>query len=310
MSYGKESSFESMWESATDLGNSNRSEALAALSEALWERAKHEESIQVGYEVLADLNSNFADTEVVRHTFDLACKLTNAERYKESSELIDSTLNRPGFCFDSIGLGFLYWHQEENLQYVGTLPERIATVEKAVECFKEANDELKGKIHSVLGLLLAQCDLFERAISEFIQAIDLLESEGEPKLVGEAKLALAEALLNSGHFQMAQKYAEDCRSIFDFLGENLLSQKTICLQARIASAQGRDEEAEELFDQAAQQRSDKDEKGVAAIAYFYKAKHWKKIGNSLGASILFQEMVPILRSLGENEFANQAEIEN
>ena len=298
-----------LWSKITDLNDFDRTDALAELANSLWFSNRKPEAIQVSFELLETLDSEFADSHRINCTVKVASWLTELGREEESISLISSTLELPSFSSDSVGLGFLYWRQAENFEKTGSSSEQLECLNKAIQCFIDEDPEIVGTLHGEKGSVYAAANSIDLAITEFQSAIPLLESEGCSEMVCKAKQELAALLLEKDLVEDAKSQATDALALAVFLMKPELSQWSNLLLARVSSASGEEQAAETYFTEAIALMGTKELQTNAAIASFYQAVHWKSLGQTDRSQIRFRELIPVLKSFGESRLASRAQTE-
>ena len=296
-----------LWSKITDLNDFDRSDSLAELANSLWFSNRKSEAIQVSFELLETLDSEFADTHRINCTVKIASWLTELGREEESISLISSTLKLPSFSSDSVGLGFLYWRQAENFEKTGNTREQVDCLNKAIQCFIDEDPEIVGTLHGELGSVYAEANSVDLAISEFQSAIPLLESEGCSEMVCKAKQELTSLLIEKGLVDEAKTEATDALALAAFLMKPELTQCSNLLLARVSSACGEEQSAEAYFIEAIAPTGTKELQTNAAVASFYQAMHWKSCGQSERSQARLEELVPVLKSFGKNRLAALAQ---
>lgn len=296
-----------LWESATDLKNPGRADALSELFDELWDQEKRGEAIQVGY-VLIDVSSeNCTPDEYLGHTIRVAQCLNLVSLEAESIDLINSCLEALDFIDDESKLGELYFLQGVNYKDVSMFELAVENFSLAVRYYEAFDTEAN---QAFANYWKAHCQKklgsFEEAKSCFARSIELFEIAKRLPEVAVAKKEMAMILDSQGYSKLALGYFKESRSIYTFLNNLADAQECTFEMGRCHWDLGNTDEAQHLFGEAQALKQTTFMQVTAAKAEFHLAISLIDCGEfELGAEMM-REIFPVLIALGQEDLANQA----
>lgn len=299
---------DNLWFEAADVDNPDRLWAMRNLMEYLWESGDTGESIQVGL-AMVDLAMQKPDTESML----MGCRLVGQklfenERPAEALELIARVLSASAHEFAFQDLTFIYLIEANCHSALGNLDESMVSCENALTYVEGSELNLSaGIVYAQMAELHIKRAQFQQAKQRLAQAIEAFEARNWPEPVAQAKLSMAELLLDEGAGTMGLKYAKEARALWQFLGNEFDVQRTDLLLGRVYEAMGDWQNALRHYKQASATKDSTITRIVAAEAFYRAALVTRDHKDVDAGNKLLADAVPILRAMTLTEFADAAE---
>ena len=139
---------------------------------------------------------------------------------------------------------------------------------------------------------------YDRAIETLLQAVPLVERQGDRRLMNILNCNLGCALCHTGRFDKAAELAAEVRACAAEMGDHLLALRGLWLQGRVAAGLGQREEALSLLAQARREFALREMDYDVALALLEEAALLLDQGRTQEVKALASELACVFRSKG------------
>lgn len=288
-----------LWNEAIAAKSTNNTEALDALSKALWDEGNFDESIAVNQEIRDIFRSTGSLEEWADATWVTANKCFCNDDFLEALCVIDEVIEQVIASNDSHNAAFLSHLKGKTLIQLGREFEAIQTLEIARELFEQDDEfEMLGYTATWIAHAFSTLDLWQEAANYHRLAIRSFARESKPLRVLELKLTLANALRSALLHLEARAELSDALNISRFLGNQDFEQKALRALGNIHSLLGDKDNAESLFRAAMIFKANIEQQKEAAYAMKDLSEHNIRFGELELGQRQRSEVQSILNALG------------
>jgi tetratricopeptide (TPR) repeat protein len=139
---------------------------------------------------------------------------------------------------------------------------------------------------------------YERAVETLLQAVPLVESENDPRLLYMLRFNLAVNFCHTGRFEEANHLVSAVQELVSSRGDENEILRVVWLEGRIASGLGRGEEALKLLQQARRKFSERNMVADAALILLEEAALLLEEGRTVEVKELSRGLVKVFESKG------------
>jgi tetratricopeptide (TPR) repeat protein len=202
------------------------------------------------------------------------------------------------------------WHSGSDPAAVldpGRLPDLEASLRRGQRRFKEALALLDealaigrspARVLVNKGSTLDVMGEYERSIESLLQALPLVESQGDRRLRNMLRYNLGFALCHTGRFTEAAELADEAQACAAELGDEILILRGLWLQGRVAAGLGQRSEALSLLAQVRREFASREMDYDVALALLEEAALLLDESRTEEAKVLAEELAGIFRSKG------------
>ena len=189
----------------------------------------------------------------------------------------------------------------------GRLPDLEASLRRDQRRFAEALALLEealaigrfpARVLVKKGFTLEVMGDYDRAIETLLQAVPLVERQGDRRLRNILRCNLGFALCHTGRFAEVAELAAEVRSCAAEMGDHLLALRGLWLQGRVAAGLGQPEEALSMLAQARREFASREMDYDVALALLEEAALLLDEGRTEEVKNLAQQLAGVFRSKG------------
>jgi tetratricopeptide (TPR) repeat protein len=299
---------ESLWAQAADLSNHDRSDALSELSQYLWSLDELGQAIQVSELRLQSIDGNFSQFDWLDACFQLANQLLGAGSDFESLKVLGPAIQIAREVEDHHSLSYLFWVQARVLWNLDVQDASLLSFSDALASFEsDENLNLQARVRFEFAEKLVECGLLDEALQQAAAVISYHQEASDLSSVARAMGLMGRALSDKGHLMQAGKYFTEAIAVYRFLGEYEELQYALWMLGLVQADMGNSVGALRNFDEALEMKQNTAQQLVSAKVYFQKAKLLEECGSLEDSKQIFQNIAPVLRLLGCDELADEAD---
>lgn len=299
-----------LWAKSTDLRNPQRDRSLYDLAFFLWSNKQFDEAIAVTGAALDSLSEKEGSSLWldVKHLQSLA--LHDAKRDEEAIKTSLEALQFAEALLPSGERGFMHLHLADCYRTTEQPELQEAQYEKAVEAFSDTDNKfMLSQALIDLGNLRYRASRYLESKKQFQQAVPILEELQSTDRMPFIKYRLAGIERHLGKPLLALALAEEAVQLSKFVDDVVATRENTIELALVHEALEHFEMAIDLLDDLINENDDQIKNRSAAKAVYYRARIHKATGKFQESLNGFKNSVSLLRAVGLDDLAVNAELE-
>lgn len=175
--------------------------------------------------------------------------------------------------------------------------DALALLDRAIALYRESSEpHLQGRVLMTRGLTLQYSGDLPGAAACFRDSLFLLDGIREPRLVVAGQFNLINCMFDSGRTGEAAALIPDARRLLERTGMRSDLLHLRWLEARVLAARGREDEAEQAFQEVRHGFTEDRIAFAAALVSLDLAALYLRTGRAARAQRMAREMIPIFQS--------------
>jgi tetratricopeptide (TPR) repeat protein len=296
-----------LWAKSTDLRSPQRDRHLYDLAFFLWSNKQFDEAIAVVDSALEELAERVGSSLWIETMHLKSLALHDSKRDEEAIAAASEALKYGDSLSGPNERAFMHLHLADC--YRTTEQQGLQEIEclKAVEAFKETDNKF-----FLSQVYIDLINLYYRAgryldSKKYVQlVIPVLEETQSTDRMTFIKYRLSGIERKLGNLQAALMNAEEALHLAKFVGDVVATRENTIELAMVHEALENYDIALELLDPLVQDNDDSIKNRSAAKAVYYRANIYRMTGNLEQAEIGFNQSIPLLKSVDQNELAINA----